>query len=94
MKTMCDRRECKANDAGVCKVDDNDCEDRIAPDLPDPEGVNKEIHEIGKMLTATTLPSDHKRYITAVSRLIVLYAKIELDAPNAEVCQPEGAKKS
>jgi len=30
MKCRCTRAECKSNDAGHCKVDDNDCEDRIS----------------------------------------------------------------
>lgn len=30
MKCECDRRECKSNDSGKCKVDDVDCEERIS----------------------------------------------------------------
>ena len=45
------------------------------PDRSSPEGINKEVFEIGKMLTATLLPADHKRFVSLVSRLIVLYGK-------------------
>ena len=52
--------------------------DGDAPQHKDMEGVNQEVCEIGKMLTATQLPSDHERYVSLVSRLIVLSARTTL----------------
>jgi hypothetical protein len=49
------------------------------PDRPDPDGINNEVRELGEMLTATQLPGDHERFVSIVSRLIVLYGKSDCD---------------
>jgi len=56
------------------------------PDRSDPEGINKEVCELGEMLTATELPTDHKRFVSIVSRLLVLYGKSDPEG----VCGDDG----
>ena len=44
----------------------------------DYDGVNKELREIGTMLTATTLPADLKRYLSLVSRIGVVHSNLKI----------------